>query len=375
MKRALFFILVLMQSSCIQNTEQIKSKCKVVSSYIPKYAQGFKIDYYSGFKVLSVLHKDSVTYQYIQYPLSKKRPVGFYNAKAISDSIYSIINLSTSQIAAFEALGKLEILKGVANKNLIYSSSVKEKIQNGTIADIGFDYQPDLETIFRIKPQLVFSDGEYATQNANFDKLSKAGINIIYSQDYRELHPLARAEWLVFFSFFINEEEKAIQFLDTVFTQYDKVKSKILLQSFRPSVFCNYPYNEIWYMPSKSNYVTNLFKDAGLDFIWANESPNNGLNLSLSFEDVLRKAKDTEHWILFSNETSKRELLLRDNRLSHFSAYKTSNIYSSNLRSTSEGANDYWESGVYRPDLVLLDFYKLIYLKDTSNLTYFNKLK
>lgn len=375
MRRIVFFSIVLILSSCIQNPEQNKPKCKIVSSYIPQFAKGFKIDYYKGFKVLSVLQNDSVTCQYVQFPLNKKRPIGFENAIGLSDSIYSIINLSTSQTAAFEALNNLDVVRGVANKNLIYSTLLKEKVNNGTIADIGFDYQPDLEKILRLKPQLMFSDGEYATQNANFDKLKAAGIDIVYSQDYREKYPLARAEWLVFYSFFINQEQQAIQFLDSVFTRYQEVKSEIAKKSTKHTVFCNYPYNEIWYMPAKSNYVANLLADAGLDFIWADVSPNNGLNLSLSFEEVLRKAIDADHWLLFSSEKSKRELLLKDSRLSKFNAFKTGNVYSSSLRSTNQGANDYWESGVYRPDLVLQDFHKLFYLNDSTNLEYFNKLK
>jgi len=95
----------------------------------------------------------------------------------------------------------------------------------------------------------------------------------------------------------------------------------------------------------------------------------------LSFEEVLRKAIDADHWLLFSSEKSKSELLLKDSRLSNFNAYKTGNVYSSSLRSTNQGANDYWESGVYRPDLVLQDFHKLFYHNDTTNLVYFNKLK
>ena len=375
MRRIVFFSIALLLSSCIQNPEQNKPKCKIVSSYIPQFAKGFKIDYYKGFKVLSVLQNDSATCQYVQFPLNKKRPIGFENAIALSDSIYSIINLSTSQTAAFDALNNLDIVKGVANKNLIYSTLLKEEVYNGTIADIGFDYQPDLEKILRLKPQLMFSDGEYATQNANFDKLKAAGIDIVYSQDYREKYPLARAEWLVFYSFFINQEQQAIQFLDSVFTRYQEVKSEISKKSTKHTVFCNYPYNEIWYMPAKSNYVTNLLADAGLHFFWADVSPNNGLNLSLSFEEVLRKAIDADHWLLFSSEKSKSELLLKDSRLSNFNAYKTGNVYSSSLRSTNQGANDYWESGVYRPDLVLQDFHKLFYLNDTTNLVYFNKLK
>jgi iron complex transport system substrate-binding protein len=54
-------------------------------------------------------------------------------------------------------------------------------------------------------------------------------------------------------------------------------------------------------------------------------------------------------------------LLSFDPRFSALPAVKKSQVYNNNLRSTSAGGNDYWESGVVHPDLILADLVKIFH--------------
>ena len=71
------------------------------------------------------------------------------------------------------------------------------------------------------------------------------------------------------------------------------------------------------------------------------------------------------------------ELLSRDVRYESFIKNITNGIFQQNARITADGGNDYWESGVVRPDWVLQDFGKMMHpeLFESTTFVYFKKLQ
>ena len=104
--------------------------------------------------------------------------------------------------------------------------------------------------------------------------------------------------------------------------------------------------------------MSALYKDAGGDYVFAADTSNG--SLPLSFEIALKELRYCDVW-LGSNATSLQGLVQLDARLSLFDAYKNKRVYNYNKRATSTGGNDYWESAIARPDILLKDLIKVMH--------------
>ncbi|MGZ3904662.1 MAG: ABC transporter substrate-binding protein, partial [Bacteroidia bacterium] len=66
-----------------------------------------------------------------------------------------------------------------------------------------------------------------------------------------------------------------------------------------------------------------------------------------------------------------------DSRYGEFNAFKKGNLYNNNAIVTLKGANDYWESGLCSPDMILKDLVKIFHpeLQPDHRLKYYKQLK
>ena len=72
-----------------------------------------------------------------------------------------------------------------------------------------------------------------------------------------------------------------------------------------------------------------------------------------------------------------KELEVLDSRLLLFEAAKNHRVYNYNKRTTPSGGNDFWETAVARPDILLKDVIKVLHpeLFPTYETFYIDKLK
>lgn len=345
-------------------------------TFVPKYSKRFKIDYYENGKLIAVLNPaDGKTLASYFLADSTHNVQDFSQATFVQNPANKIVCLSTTHIAALSLLKSESKIQAIANNYLIYNESVRKKVTNNTIADIGFDYNPDIEKIILLRPNLVFSDAETAVAANVLSKLPQAGIPIVISNDYKEQSPLARAEWIYYFAAFVNQEKVADSLFQMVEKNYLDLKNQLPEKSL--SVFCNQPYQGIWYMPSKESYTRQLLSDAGGNFLWKNDETTNGLNLSLNYEQVFNRAQHADVWLLFSHEKARTELTAQDAKLQYFDAFAKRNVYSAGRRSIGKAGSDYWESGCFLPHLVLNDLRIILQGKTDAedSLYYFYRLK
>ncbi|HQF12012.1 MAG TPA: iron ABC transporter substrate-binding protein, partial [Paludibacteraceae bacterium] len=90
----------------------------------------------------------------------------------------------------------------------------------------------------------------------------------------------------------------------------------------------------------------------GGNYFYANDTTVG--SLPLSFEKVLKNFSESEVW-LNCNYASLSELLQADPRHALFRPVKLQQVYNFNKRMLPSGANDFWESAVAHPDLLLKD--------------------
>lgn len=372
-----FFFVALLLSACQpkKNVDAAKhSHCLPEGSLPLKYATRFAVDFYNGFKVVSVFNSNDTT-QYVLTPKGKPAPIDFAHAVHFEMPLTKAICASTNHVAAIAQLNALDYLVGLTNADLIYNKKVQERLASGQIASLGSLEMND-EKLAVLKPDFVMTSGPFDGGDKLRIKLQTLKIAQVVNLDYLEQNPLARAEWLKFVAVFFDLELEADSLFSIVETEYLTLKEKAKAATTTPTVFCNMPFKEIWYMPSGENYTPIMIADAGGDFLWKNSKATNGLNLSLDYEAVYAKAANADVWLVNSLAQSVDDVKRADTKNTLFKAFKTKQLYNQDNRRTAGGGVDFWESGALNPHLVLADLIAIFHpeLMPNHTFTYYRKL-
>ncbi|MCT4648193.1 MAG: ABC transporter substrate-binding protein [Carboxylicivirga sp.] len=322
------------------------------STYIPKYARGFEVKYFKGYRqiVLNDPWGDTTKTETIALYsdttlLEKLRADNDYVLKAPAQKW---IALSSTMVNYAEQLKMENTIVGVAEPQYISNQFIQDGIKKGSIRNVGMAVSPDVEVMVDIEPDFMmvspFKDNHFAA-------VVSAGIPVITNSDYLEYTPLGRAEWLVFMGEMLGKGNEAKDRFAKVEKAYIEIKQKVAKIKNKPSVFTGHIYQGIWYTPAGESYMANFFKDAGFNYIYK-ESKGTG-SLSLDYETIIEKAEKTDYWLLiinFPGELSYSEISKIDKRYTDFDAFKNRKMIVTNS-STSR----YFEKGVLEPDIVLSD--------------------
>jgi iron complex transport system substrate-binding protein len=279
-----------------------------------------------------------------------------------------------SASAYIDALDKIHTIVGVCSPEYFYNPKIAKGIENHSIESVGNDGMLNFEKIMALKPDVIITN-----HNSNYEKiltlLSQQGIKILYVEEYMELHPLGKTEYLKLFGTLFQETRKADSLYTGIKNEYLSLKEKTSHTKARPTVFTNIMYGDAWYMAGGKSFIATLFDDAGANYLWKDNQQTG--SVTLSFEEVFSKAKNADYWIGASNFNSKKELLNDNTHYEWFDAYKNERIYSMNQKENKLKANDYYESGSIYADKTLADVIKIIHpeLLPDYKLTYLKKLR
>jgi iron complex transport system substrate-binding protein len=345
---------------------------------IVKYAKGFTIQDSAGYRIIKVFpawsRKKEALFTYILVPEGQNKPEPAAGAFIIEVPVRSVVCLSSLYVSYLDRLKLLPSLKAVDNFRYINSAGVNALIGEGKIAEVGSEGAVNLEKVIDLKPDLVFT---YVQGNAAYDThpaFIGAGIPVAGAIDQLENTPLGRAEWIRFIAAFYQKDREADSIFRGIASNYERLAESGRRASPKPTVFTDIKY-DAWYMPGGNSYMATLLKDAGARYIWEKDS-NTG-SIPLSFEQVLDKAKDADYWINSGSWNSLEDALRHDSRNSEFKAFRNRMIYNNNKRVNKYGGNDYWESGLLNPDLLLKDLLSIFHpgLLPAHELTYYKRLE
>ena len=114
-------------------------------------------------------------------------------------------------------------------------------------------------------------------------------------------------------------------------------------------------------MPGGNSYVSNVIADAGANYLWSDHPGTGGIQID--FEAVYAKGISADYWINPGFASSIADIVGSDERLSDFQAVTYGHVYNSNKRVSRDIANDYWESGIVMPDVILADLVSIFHPK------------
>ena len=231
------------------------------------------------------------------------------------------------------------------------NATLRSRAEAGDLADLGDSFALNVERALALRPQAVMASA-YNQTDAHLARLSQAGIPVVYSTEWMEKSLPGRAEWVKFVAALYDREELADSLFDRVADEYERLAALARQAETRPRVMAGSDFRGTWYMPGGDSFMAHLFADAGADYFYADD-PSTG-SLPLNMETVLAHFAQADVW-LNCGYTSMEQLLQANPKYALFRPVHTGRVYHFNRRTLPGGANDFWESAVARPDLLLAD--------------------
>ena len=286
----------------------------------------------------------------------ERAPEGF-EGQTVAAGARRIVCMSSTHVAMLDALGEADRVVGVSGRDYISNEYVSS--HPDAVADIGFDGNIDYERLLAQRPDLVLLFGVNGASGME-PKLREMGIPFCYIGEYLEESPLGKAEWLVAVSEITDSREKGESVFAPIPQRYGALKEKVAKAAAgKPKVMINTPYAGSWFMASTESYVARLIADAGGDYVYGKNTSNRSLPIDLEEAYVLTAQADL--WLNAGSAASLGELKAQFPKFADTRCVRSGAVYNCNKRQNAAGGNDYWESGVVRPDVVLHDLIAIMH--------------
>ena len=354
MNRILYLILLLVVVAC--GTKQKHGKPQDGDEiYKPRYARGFSLERSGDATVLKVVDPwqfaSEVEFNYVLTPSASPEALD-----EIKIPVTKAVCMSTTHIAFISALEQTSSIAGVSGLRHVSDSTVIAMGKANRVVDVGYDSNLLYELVFSLAPDVVFAYGVRGEFSAIEKKLNELGVKVVYFGEYMEDSPLGKAEWIVAMSAFFAEQQRAEDIFEQIETDYLNAAKMTSGVEYRPKVMFNVPYKDTWYMPGTKSYMVKFVNDAGAEYIYPENEGRNSYPMSI--EKAYSIAQNTDFWLIGNSSKSLAELESVDARMSDVPAFKKQRIYNSNLRANDYG-DDFWESGIVKPDIILKDLIKI----------------
>ena len=260
-----------------------------------------------------------------------------------------VATTSATHIGFLNELDALSAVVAMSNPEWIYNQPTQ------AVANIGEDINLNMEALLLAQPEAVFVSS-YGQNSQQIERITQAGIPVVYLSEWMEQHPLARAQWLQFVAAFFDKRAMADSIFEDVQQAYDHIRS--FTPNRQRSIMSGASYRGTWYVPSGTTYMGCLLRDAGAAYAFAQEITEGSIPLSM--EQALQAFSDADVWI-GANARSLSELQQIDEKHRWFKAFRTGEVFHFYRQQNTEGGNDFWERGVVHPETVLQDIQWALY--------------
>jgi iron complex transport system substrate-binding protein len=327
-----------------------------------RHATLFRIEQNADYTLVAVANPWQRGAEYARYYL-----VNNDTATVPSDGVRIQIPLrtlmvnSTTHIGFLDLLDEIDPVVGVCDAPRIYHPLLRERIAADSVMDLGDSFRLDIERLLLLHPDAVMTTA-YNADDENTRKLRQTGIPVLYNVEWQESSVLGRAEWIKFVGAFFDKLPLADSLFNRIEQRYDLVRAAVAADlttdAPRPTVLSGQDFRGSWSMPGGQSFSAELIRDAGGSYRYADNDSRGSIQLSM--EEALLYFGSADLWIGAQAKTLD-ELSRTNAQYGLFRAFRTKNVYNYDRLTTSTGGNDYWESGIARPDLLLSDLAKALH--------------
>lgn len=347
----------------------------------PEYATGWTVEYHNHYKIVTLptpWNEATETFEYLLLQCGAPPPAGYDDLPVIEIPVQRVITMSSTQLPHLLKLNRLDNLVGHESFEYVNTPEVRELIDAGKLVAIGSGAGVNIEAAIDADPDLILP---YSLGNPEQDahpKLIEAGLPVVLTAEYMETSPLGRVEWVKFMALFFNEEAQANTSFAGTAARYNEMAQLARAVEDKPTAFTSIPRGDSWYVAGGRSYVAQFLADAGAQYLWADDEATGASTgtAPLAVEAVFDQVYDGDFWFNTSSWTTLDDVLAADSRLADLAAFQRGNIYNNNARLNENGGNDYWESGLANPDVILADLIRILHpeLLPDHELVYYRHL-
>ena len=340
---------------------------------------GFDVAYHSHYKLLHLFrHYNDVidTVSYVLLQRGTPTPEAHASLPVIQVPIEKAVSMSTTQLGMFDMLEAFDQLKGIEIRQYVSNPKVIELVESGAITEVAPAGSLNVETVINMGAEVVIGVGYPNSQNEAYQQLERTGIPVLLNADWQEKDLLGRAEWAKLIAVLLNKEALINEKFSAIEIEYNRVLA-ILDTDLKsiPTTITSIAKGDTWHVSGGRSFANHLLQLAKVNYPW-NDDTSTG-SLPLDFETVYEIGLEADFWMAPSNAKTLAEVLERDARYADFKSFKNGNVFNVYGRYTEGGGNDYYETGVVEPHVVLKDIVKIFHpeLLPDHSLVYHTRLK
>lgn len=306
-----------------------------------QYAKGLKVDYQSDGIHVSISNPD---------PAAKHDKA---QEILVTKPCRRFICTTALQLGNFEVLGLEDCIVGMNSLRNLFSPRVKAQMENGQTVQIGKEGNFDLETVIASRPDFIFVS---VSKHGGFEGLKDCGIPLIPHHGYKETDPLGQAEWIKLIGLLTGETRRANAVFADIEKKYLTLKDEVARHASDslPTIMSGRQLRDGWYIVGGRSYMAQLFKDAGVRYVMADNEESGGT--TLDFEAAYARGVEADFWQTdgsFDGDFTLQTLAEEDERYATMKAFKAQKVLFCNLSQTP-----YRELAAVQPHLILADFVK-----------------
>ncbi len=253
------------------------------------YARNFSLDTSNGVARLRIFAgKDTTVYALCpQGHCAGKVDV---KTKIISVPLKRVICMSSVQAGYLEALDLRDRIVGVDQANFICDSTLRVEGKRGAWSQVGMDESVDWERVMMLHPDVIFfsfppGGVSSLTPKANALNIPTLAVADWLGKSSARSRRMAARLWRVVRA----SAKRRIRFLlfETVRRNYETLKIASQARKHRPTAMAGLGWHGQWFVAGGGSYVAQFLRDAGIHYLWENDTHTGSLNLSL--ETLLEK--------------------------------------------------------------------------------------
>lgn len=286
--------------------------------------------------------------------------------------IQSMVVNTFSYFEFLQQLGDINKVIAVTDADRIYNPIILKGLSEGSIEDLGDPFNPNIEKTLMLKADALINSA-YLQKDSYSERMQKTGLPIIYSLEWMETSPLARAEWIKLIAEFVDKRDLASSLFNDIEKRYNQNIEIAKQIEDKTSILSGDLFQDTWYVPGGASFNAQYFNDAGANYYYKDNKESGSIGLDI--ESILVQFAKTDVWI-DCEANSYNELESKDKKYMLLQPVRNKRVFNNRNRTTPTGGNDYFESAIANPDLILKDIIKTLHPEHFSDepFTYFKPL-
>jgi len=326
------------------------------------YAGNFSVEYHDSYKLVTVEAGGAAEHVVLVQCGAPVPELGddFADATIVTIPVRSVVAINATENAFLDALGRLEVLTGVASAAYTANDAVKDGVARGTIVEFAPSGIVDVERVLAAEPDLIVTDGG---DSAELAALAAAGVPLVPSLEWQEPTVLGRAEWLKFTALLLNEEAAAEAAFAGIAQRYQAAAALTadLPEAERPLVMAGAGYAGTFYAAGGRSYLAQEIADAGGRYNFAGNT-DTGSTAHPDLETILDAGAEADFWLNAAPEwQTLADIAAEDPRLAALPSAQSGNVWLYDRARSADGTIRYFEDSVLRPDVVLMDLVEIFH--------------